>query len=100
MKNNAIICSNKGWSTLALNRCMSDDLIETIWILAFLRYLEAHIVSVGSIQTCTYPEINHYASKSPQVFILKLANALWFPETKSSEMLKIKNVPHFRRELE
>lgn len=85
MKNNAITCSNKGWNTLALNHCMADDLIEAIWILAFLRYLEAHIVSVGNIQTCVYPAINHCTSKPPQVFILKLTNAFWFPETKKAE---------------
>lgn len=65
MKNNAITYSNKEWNTLALNHCMADDLIEAIWILAFLRYLEGHILSVGNIQTCTYPAINHCASKSP-----------------------------------
>lgn len=44
MKNNAITCSNKGWNTLALNHCMEDDLIEAIWILTFLRCLEAHCI--------------------------------------------------------
>lgn len=78
MKNNAITCSNKGWNTLALNHCMADDHIKAICILAFLKYLEAHIV--GNIQTCTYPAINHCTSKPPQVFILSLANDLCFPE--------------------
>lgn len=59
MKNNAITCSNRGWNTLALNHCMADDLIEAICILTFLRNLEAHIVSVGNIRTCTYPAIYH-----------------------------------------
>lgn len=37
-----------------------DYLIEAICILAFLRNLEAHIVSAGNIQTCTYHAINHH----------------------------------------
>lgn len=60
-----------GYFTLPLNHCMTDYLIETIWILAFFRYLETNIISVGNVQTCIYPAINHYISKSLEVFILK-----------------------------
>lgn len=72
---------------------MADDIIEAVWILTFQKCLGAHIVSVGNIQTCTYPAINHCTSKSPQVSILKLASTLWFPETKSSEIFKLRIFP-------
>lgn len=75
---------------------MTDDLIETIWILTLFRYLETNIVSAGNIQTRVYPAINHCTSKSPKIYILKLANIFWFPEPKSSETLKIKNAAYFR----
>lgn len=95
-KQNAIKCSNKGWDTLALNYCMTDDLIETVWILPFFRYLEPNIVSVGNTKTCVYPAINHCTSESLKVLIFKLAKILCFPEPKSSETFRIKNATHFR----
>lgn len=95
-KKKAIKRSNKGWDTLTLNYCMTDDLIEAIWIWAFFRYLETSIVSAGNTETCVYPAINHYTSKSLKALLLKLAKISWFPEQKSSETFGIKNATHFR----
>lgn len=78
---------------MALNHCMTDDLIETIWILAFFRYLETNTVSVGNLPNCIYPAINHCTSKSPEVFILKIANILWFPEPKAQKHWKLRMPP-------
>lgn len=73
---------------MTLNHCLTDDLIETLWIFAFLRYLRTNIVSVGNIHTHIYTAINHGPSKSLQFFIFKLENIFLFPEPKSSEIIE------------